>query len=216
MARQGWGESRTAGGGSDQHTAERGLVNLGVALVCGIFTLVVLVGLVSLSIASTSAQGNQNAADAAALAGAGAFEAAGESYFAPGFRGSEELSDMVRTSGPCPSQVRQAAATYANRNGGSLESCRIRFWGEVEVTTRMPVPLDGAADGRARAAANWSLDWRNCRFDPTFETPEGGSADTWMDCDGTRFDLRYAGDRFFLHPWGQVKKEIEREVRLVS
>lgn len=196
--------------------AEAGLLNIGFAAVMGVCTLALLVGFLWMAVASSAAQANQNAADAAALAGAEAFEAAGKIRFAPGFSSDHELRHIVSLPGGCPARVRSAAAEYASKNGASLETCRMNHWGEVEVTTRMEVPIDGAEDGRAGATANWSLDWASCQIDPTWVAPVTGAGFTWMQCGDARFDLKYAGNRYFLHPWGQVKTAIHREVRLVD
>lgn len=195
---------------------EAGLLNIGVAAVAAFATLSLLIAFLWLAVASSSAQANQNAADAAALAGAQAFDPAGATYFAPGFQGTQDLRDMVRVSGPCPSQVRAAAESYASKNGATLSRCQMRHWGELEVTTRMEVPIDGADRGTAVARANWSLDWRSCFVDPSFVAPATGSGVTWMECSGKRFVLMYAGERYFLHPWGQVQQEIEQKIRLVD
>lgn len=197
-----------------EHAVERdhqesGHVNLGLIFVSMIFTISVVLGIAGLAVATTSAQGNQNAADAAALAGADAFEKAGLTYFAPGFSGAGELRGMVRVSGTCPSQVHAAAASYASKNGATLASCRMLEWGEVEVSTRADVPLDGAADSHKAARAHWDIDLTSCVVDPAFVAPLTGSAFTWMQCGSDRFDLKYAAGRFFLHPWGQVKLAIQ-------
>ncbi|GGK80519.1 hypothetical protein [Ornithinimicrobium pekingense] len=188
---------------------ESGHVNLGLIFVSMIFTISVVLGIAGLAVATTSAQGNQNAADAAALAGAEAYDAAGLLYFAPGFSDAGELRGMVRTSGGCPGPVRAAAADYAGKNDATLESCRMLEWGEVEVTTRADVPLDGAADSRKAARAHWDLDLASCTIDPAFVAPATGAGYTWMQCGADRFDLKFAAERFFLHPWGQVKDAIE-------
>lgn len=170
----------------------------------------------NLAVASNAAQENQNAADAAADAGAGAFETAGLSYFAPGFSTADGLRGKVDVTGACPALVRAAAASFASRNGATLASCRMLEWGEVEVSTRMDVPVEDAQDGMAKARASWSMDWTSCYVDPAFVAPATGSASTWMQCGDERFDLQHAAGRFFLHPWGQVKQAIENEVRLVD
>ncbi|WP_427197723.1 hypothetical protein ACQBAT_00430 [Ornithinimicrobium sp. Y1847] len=170
-----------------------------------IFTLLIITGL---AVATNSSQSNQNAADAAALAAADAFDTAGAHYFAPGFSGSAELRGRVLTSGACPSQVRAAAATYASKNGSRLTSCRMLKWGEVSVSVDRDVPVEGAGRGRATARAHWDLTWESCFVDPAFVAPVTGAGFTWMQCGKDRFDLKYAGGRYFLHPWGQVKKAI--------
>lgn len=211
---------RGARGSGDQGATrggrEAGLVNMSLLAMAVISTIFVLTAVLYVAVGSSAAQSNQNAADAAALAGAGAFERAGQTYFAPGFSSSSELRGMVRVSGACPAQVRAAASDYARRNGASLTSCRMREWGDVEVSTRMDVPVDGTSDARTRARANWSLDWSSCFVDPSFVAPLTGVGYTWMECSGDRFDLMYASGRYFLHPWGQVKQAIHREVHLVS
>lgn len=196
----------------EQHDApvrkETGHVNIGLIFISMIFTISVLLGIAGLAVATTSAQGNQNAADAAALAGAEAFEKAGLSYFAPGFSGSHDLHDMVTVSGSCPAQVRAAAASYASKNDATLASCRMLEWGEVRVTTRADVPVDGARDSLKEATADWDINLRSCTVDPSFVAPATGSAMTWMQCGSDTFDLKYAAGRYFLHPWGQVKSAI--------
>lgn len=82
-------------------------------------------------------------------------------------------------------------------------------FGELEVTTRSDVPLDGAQDSLKSARANWQIDLTNCIVDPTFTAPITGAGVTWMQCGPHRFDLKYAAGRYFLHPWGQVKKQME-------
>ena len=196
---------------------EAGLINLGLLGAATLATIFVLLGVFSLGIASSSAQSNQNAADAAALAGAEAFDPAGRIYFAGGFSTTAELRAMVEVSGPCPAQVWSSASSYASKNGARLESCFMREWGEVRVTTRMDVPIDGAQDGKATAEADWSLNLKNCYIDPSFSAQAvTGVAWTWMQCDDERFDLKYLSGRFWLHPWGQVKQAIHHEVHLVE
>ncbi len=208
--------ARDARGGARAAGREDGLVNMSLLAMAVIGTIFVVTGILYIAVGSSAAQSNQNAADAAALAGAAAFETAGATYFAPGFKDTAELRDKVEVTGGCPSQVRAAASTYASKNGATLTSCRMYEWGEVEVSTRMNVPVEGTQDARTRARASWSLDWTSCFVDPSFVAPLVGAGSTWMECAGDRFELRYAADRFFLHPWGQVKDAIDREVHLVS
>jgi hypothetical protein len=188
---------------------EGGMVNLGLLAVTSIFTVFVLMLMAGLAVATNSGQNNQNAADAAALAAADAFDAAGLSYFAPGFTDSSDLRGKVKVSGGCPGLVRTAAADYASKNGSTLSSCRMLEWGEVEVTTLRNVPVDGAGQARATARADWQLTLDSCTIDPSFTPPETGPGLTWMQCGSDRFDLKYASSRFFLHPWGQIKDAIE-------
>ncbi|MGD8148807.1 hypothetical protein [Ornithinimicrobium sp. Y1694] len=187
---------------------EEGMIHLGLLLICSLFVTFVLVGIAGLAIATTSSQSNQNAADAAAIAGAEAFEQAGAHYFAPGFSGSGELRGKVMVSGACPAQVRAAAAHYASRNGSQLAGCRMVKWGELQVTLTRDTPLKGNEKARSTARASWDLTWDRCNVDPSFVAPITGSAVTWMQCGSDRFVLKYAGGRYFLHPWGQVKQAI--------
>lgn len=197
---------------------EDGLVNMSMLAMAVIGTLFVVTSILYVAVGSSAAQSNQNAADAAALAGAAAFETAGAAYFAPGFSGSADLRSKVNVTGGCPTVVRAAASSYATKNGATLTSCRMYEWGEVEVSTRMDVPVEGTNDARTRARANWSLDWKSCFVEPSFVAPVTGVAPTWMECAGDRFDLLYVSslNRYFLQPWGQVKDAIEHEVHLVS
>jgi hypothetical protein len=188
---------------------ERGMINLGLLAVTSIFTVFVLMLMAGLAVATNSGQNNQNAADAAALAGADAFDAAGLSYFAPGFLNSADLRGKVTVNGSCPALVRSAASDYASKNRSTLSSCRMLEWGQVEVTTLRDVPVDGAGQARATARADWQLNLGSCTIDPSFTPPETGAGFTWMQCGSDRFDLKYAGSRYFLHPWGQIKDVIE-------
>lgn len=193
---------------STQDHQERGMVNLGLLMIGTIFTGIVLMFSVGLAVATNTSQSNQNAADAAALAAAEAFDAAGLHYFAPGFSSGHELRGKVLVGGACPGPVRAAASSFASRNGSTLSSCRMLRWGEVEVSVTRNVPVDGADPDRKTARAHWDLTWDSCVVDPLFVAPITGSGFTWMQCGTDRFDLKYAGGRYFLHPWGQVKQAI--------
>lgn len=198
----------------EQCRQESGHINLGLIFISMIFTISVVLGIAGLAVATNSAQGNQNAADAAALAGAEAFDPAGALYFATGFSTEAELRTMVRRTGGCPALVRTAAATYASKNDASLESCRMLRWGDVEVTTRANVPLDGARDSRRSARATWDLDLSDCEIDPAFIPPVTGVTYTFMRCDGHRIGLLYvvASARYFVQPWMQINPLIEPQL----
>ncbi len=186
-----------------------------------------------MSVASGSVQRHQTAADAAALAGAGAFESYGASVLAAGFTDPEtDLPWLLRGSGPCPAVVRTEASKYATLNDARLIGCRMTSFGEVEVRVRGQVPVGDGRTHDALASASWGLSLDECRLDPEFdpeppeatteppeddeeppEEPEGPTpedpAPTWMQCGPFKIHLKYDGRVYKVVPWGQVKDHIE-------
>lgn len=187
---------------------------MALLMVSIVFTLFAVIGITHLAVATTSAQDNQNAADAAALAGAKAFDEAGQIRFASGFTSANNLRAQAESAGACPALVNTAVSTYANKNGSTRESCQMLKWGDLRVTTRRDVPVDGADDGRRASRANWQVRLDNCVIDPSFEPPEDEDEDyawTYMDCGPNRFNLKYttATGRYTFSNWSQVSQAVE-------
>lgn len=192
---------------------ERGAVNIALLIFAMLMTAVGVVLFAVISMAAGSVQRHQSAADAAALAGAGAFEKYGATYFAPGWAKIDiDLPLKVNQSGPCPAVVRQEASTYAQRNDTTLTSCRMDRFGEVSVRVRGEVPTKGRKTHDAVASAAWGLPLQECEADPLFDpsvVAPGTPTPTWMECGRFKIHLMYDGLVYKMVPWGQVKNHIE-------
>lgn len=149
---------------------ERGLVVTAVVLMAIVgFTAVAVAVVAPLGQATDEASQAENAADAAALAGATGVRKALLAAL-PGWR-FDDLDDLGRSAG-C-TVGRPGAADFAARNAARLTSyCYEARSGRVEVEVEMVATGVEGAPARAEAAASLGLDLSSCsrRDDPVVTT----------------------------------------------